>query len=259
MTSVRFKVGGELGEITAKAFLDAVKNWLEVMADIDVAVSQKSKGSLEWVVSDLSTGSLCMAFEAQSRVENLNVGSDVAREAVLGLRLLEDEGRTPPYLSEQGLNSMKRLVKIIGNHGVTGIHVNYQDSNAEATARASANIDQLLPTRYHSLGSVEGRLEMISLHARPRFVVYDSATNKAISCTFTNDWLDRVKEALGCRVNVEGTVHWNAKGEPVRVESADLRVFKRRKLPTIEEVAGSCPDITDGLPAEEYLRRLRYG
>lgn len=260
MASVRFKLDGDLGEITVKAFLGAAKSWLDVMADIDVAISHRSTGSLDWVVTNLTTGSLCMEMESRSRVIDMNVGAEVAREAVHGLQLLEQEGRTPPYLSEQGLRYMTKVVKTIGNHGVTGIRVDYRDNAAQASARASANIDQLLPPRYSSLGSVEGRLDVISLHATHRFVVYDSATHKAITCTFASDWLDRVKDALGHRVNVEGTVHWNAKGEPVRVESADLRIFRdESELPTIKEMAGRYPDITGGTTAEEHIRKLRYG
>ena len=258
MTRLRLQIQGDIGTIPLPTFVNAVENWLEVLRDLDAAISRRAGGTLDWVVTDLGTGSLCLEAEARSRIEDVNCAPQVALAAVNGLDRLEREGTTPPYMSEQGLKKVQEFVRTIGRHGVVGIRVAYETSEATLSARASANVDQLLPTRYTSVGSIEKRLEMISVHRKPRFVVYHDPTNKAVSCAFPEQWLEDVKNALGRRVNVAGVVHWNYKGEPTRIEGEDLRVLdSATALPSIAELAGSMPDLTGELTTDEYIRRIR--
>jgi len=258
MTRLRLQIQGDIGTIPLPAFLSTVENWLDVLRDLDAAISRRAGGSLDWVITDLGTGSLCLEAEACNRIEDVDCASQVALAAVTGLDQLEREGTTPPYVSERGLEKVRSFVGAIGRHGVVGIRVSYETREAQLSARASANVDRLIPTRYTSAGSVEGRLEMISVHRKPRFVVYHDPTNKAVSCGFSEEWLETVKNALGKRVNVAGVVHWNYKGEPTRIEGEDLRIIdSETTLPSIVELAGSMPGLTGELSTDEYIRRIR--
>jgi len=244
-----------------EAFVAALANWLKMLGAFDSAISGIAKGSLDWVVSDLAMGSLRVQAEARSRLEDKNYGPDVVSVSITGLRVLEYEGRTPPYLSEVGLKSATRLLKLIGNEGVTGIRMANHTESVELSARASAHVDQLLPIRRHALGSVEGKLELISVHGpKPRFNVYQRGTHKAVSCVFPETMLNESIEALGRRVIAIGVVYYNAKNEPVRLVVERLRVLRREsELPSIEAIGGSDPDFTGGVSTAEYLRSMRNG
>ena len=153
---------------------------------------------------------------------------------------------------------------MIGKNGATGIVVSSPTTPthiATLSPKAAVHIDELLPTKYSALGSVEGRMEMISLHATPKFVVYHAITQRAVACKFDREQLDKIKDILGVRVNVYGTVSYNAKGEPLRVEDIiDIRLLKEEhELPTIRELHGIDPDFTGGLDSVEYLREMRLG
>jgi len=258
VANVRLIIEGTPGTITLKAFIDAIENWLNILKDVDAAISKVPSGSLDWVVTELAVGSLQLAVEPLSRVEGKNFGPVVARNAVAGIGQIERVGTTPPYWSHASLTHARKMLKTIGSCGVSGIQATYQSDTEHASARASANIDLLLPTTRTSLGSVEGIMETISIHGSPKFVVYQDATNKAVSCAFSQTWLESAKEALGRRVSVAGVVHWNRKDEPVRVDVEDLRIMTSRgQLPPIVQLAGSVPDLTGGLTTEEYIRRIR--
>ncbi|MGH2370123.1 MAG: hypothetical protein ACRDI2_18255, partial [Chloroflexota bacterium] len=130
---------------------------------------------------------------------------------------------------------------------------------AEVTARASAHIEQLLPIRRHSIGSIEGTIETISIHGMKRFVVYHSRTRKAVTCRFKSDeWIARAAEAMGQRVSVLGTVYSNAKGEPMRVDVERLRILRsKEELPSIASLSRSRPVFTGDLSTEEYIAEIR--
>jgi hypothetical protein len=127
------------------------------------------------------------------------------------------------------------------------------------TARAAANVDQLRRVRHRAIGSIEGRLDVISVHGKmTRFIVYLSRTRKAVTCRFGQDQLETAKTALGRRVYVGGVVHSNAKGEPVRLDVERIRLLREvAELPTIAEMTGSNPRFTEGVGAVAYLRDTR--
>ena len=259
MAQLRFELQGEVSAIGLKAFSVAVTNWLRVLADIDSAISGEPSGSLTWVVSDLKIGSCSIAAEARSKIEDRDVGPEVSRAFVQGFRILEFEGTTPPYLSESGMRNSKTILRLIGSEGVSGLRVGYQSDSFELSARASANIDQLLPTKRHAIGSVEGKLEMISLHGKsPRFIVYHHRTRKAVTCKFSADRLEEVKDALGKRVIISGRVHYNAKGEPLRVELDRMRkMLSSSELPSVSQMRGYAPNLTGEMSTSEYIRSVR--
>jgi hypothetical protein len=199
--------------------------------------------------------------ESRSRLEDKNFGPDVAAAFVAGLEQVDREGMSPPYLSEVGMQRMRQLVRLVGREGASGFVVTHLSQTVEITARAAANIDQLIRVQQRSIASIEGKLETISVHGRPRFIVYHGLTKKAVTCKFEPErWLERVKDALGRRVNVAGIVHYNVKGEPLRVEIEDIRLLRQREeLPATAEISGSDRDFTGGLSSEEFMRSIRGG
>jgi hypothetical protein len=110
-----------------------------------------------------------------------------------------------------------------------------------------------------SLGSVEGRLEMISADSRMRFILYQSTTNVAVTCLFSSEKLmEEGRIALGERVIAGGAVFSNAGGEPVRIEVESLRRFQpEQQLPTAAELFGADPDFTGEMSTDEYIRQIR--
>ena len=232
-----------------------------MLEDLDSAISGESRGTLDWVISDLSMGSLVVELKSISRLEDRNVGPRVAVEFVRGLYQIEHEGTTPAYLSESGMQSARHLLKTFGKNGASGLVVAYQTERVELSARATANIDPLLKATARSIGSVEGRLETISVHRKPKFIIYHDRTRKAVTCRFDLDkWLEKVKEFLGQRVNVTGVIHSNSRGEPLRVELEHIRPLRENSsLPSTAELGGSDPDFTGPLTTEEFIRSIRVG
>lgn len=111
MATVRVEIQGRRGEITLDAFLAAVGSAKRILNDLDSAISHEAKGSLDWVVADLSMGSLNIALASQPRLDDSaeDHGPEVAQTFVRGLSIIESEGRTPPLFSETSMRSAQRL------------------------------------------------------------------------------------------------------------------------------------------------------
>ena len=258
MATFRLKLAGEPPGISFKSFLQACNSSLKVIDELDSAISGGS-GMLEWVVSDLSIGSLVVEAESHSRVKGRDTGPEVVRAFMSGLRQIEEEGTTPTYFSETGLRHARRLMTVIGHNGTRGILISNSEETVALTASASVNVEQLLKIRHRTIGSVEGKLETISVHgSKPKFLIYQSSNKKAVMCLFEPELLESAKTALGQRVLAAGVVLYNVKGEPVRVVVERIRILRHgTELPSISDVTGSDPDFTGGLESVEYLRKMR--
>jgi len=261
MATIKLLLKGAPENISLKSFASALTNSLGILQDLDVAISHEPQGSLEWVVTKLSTGSLSVTIESRSRLIARNFGPDAAEAFVVGLEKIEMEGTSPPYLSEYGIKRVRSLAGLIGRDGVAGIQVTDLERTAEISRLALDNIREITKVRDSAIGSVEGTIETLSIHGRPKFVLYESRTRKAVTCQFTReDWFERIKEVMGKRVMVAGLVRYNMKGEPLRIELENIRLIRgRADLPTIEELSGSDPQFTGDLSTEEYIKRIRNG
>lgn len=263
MATLRFQIQGELGHITLAGFMDQINDHLRLLQDYDLAISRGQSASVEWLITNVSTSSLVVETEPRSLLDDKNFGPEVAKVYVDGWASIEHEGVSPPYLTENGMDAARRIVRRIGKDGIEGIVVAGPERSVIISPKASAHMDQLIPVKYRSLGSAEGTLETISVHGSPRFTIYHSRTKKAVRCDIPatdSTLLDRAKEALGRRVIARGRLERNARGEPIRIKAERLRILRERKdLPTIAELGGKYPDFTGGLTSEEYVRRMRDG
>lgn len=244
---------------------------LGILDELDHALSRRvSPYSLEWYMRDASTNG-GMSLEVYSRVRKLqrrvmlaDISNEVARSFVSGFARLEEQGKSPAFLTDVGMAKVKRLTGTIGDKGPRAIMASLPETKSfiEITYRSAENIKKLLPTATRTLGSVEGRLEGISVRGYTRFIVYEGLTDKGVSCTSPKlNLLDKAKDSLGSRVQVTGIVHRNKRGEPIRVviqNPNDFKVFgvDLNILP-LEQLGGSDPDFTGTLSTDEFIRRIR--
>jgi hypothetical protein len=262
MATLKFEVKGQVGSITLRGFLTAVESALRMLSDYDAAISGKPKGTLDWIITDVSTGSLRIVTQSCSRIEDRNFGPEVADRFIKGWSEIERHCATPAYLSEQGMKQARQLTRLIGREGMTGFAAASQTVAVEITPQASANIEQLLKVRQCSIGCVEGKLETISIHGESRFIIYHPRTGKAVTCRVPPDRLRTMisTEMLGRRIIASGKVCSNMKGEPLRVDAEDIKILRRNEeLPPTSALSGLDPNFTGNLSTEEYIRSLRSG
>jgi hypothetical protein len=108
-------------------------------------------------------------------------------------------------------------------------------------------------------GSVTGRLDVINLHGKKQFYIYPSLGPTRIKCMFEEDLREAVKKAIDQKVQVSGILRYRKHdSHPFAVEAKRIEpLLEDVELPTFESLRGIAPDITEGMNAADYIRKIR--
>jgi hypothetical protein len=170
-----------------------------MLKEYDLAISHEDRSSLQWLITDISKGSLTVVTESRSILPNKDFGRDVTKAYFTGWERIENDGSSPPYLTESGIKAARRIAQRIGKEGMEGVVVSAPDFHVTISERASENIKELLSEQNRSLGSAEGTLETVSIHRGRRFVIYHSITKRQSAVILHKDliFLNKPRRLLG--------------------------------------------------------------
>lgn len=247
--------------IPFETFTSAILDLSEMLYEIDTQISGKE--TLQWGIRKIKTTD--NTLEAIPRVirRKAEDHSDVIVPTLLkGLRLIRQKAMRPQYFTDDALESAKELTETVNGYihkiSITGSTNGKLAKPIVLVPRIAEHVQEVIGPRYTAVGSVEGQLDMISIRRFAQFGIKHAITGRAIKCRFPKEMLEQVRGALGRRVNASGIVHYNAQGDPVKVEVEWIRLLRgESELPSIEEIGGSDPNFTDGLSTEDYMRSLR--
>ena len=254
---ITVSVEGQTPDLLAQPFLDAMDRSLEILRDLDSGITMRRRPTLRWAIANMHIGSpAVMTLRALPPSTGKDVSQDVVNRYVEGLELLERGERLPAFFSEDALNAAKRLGNLTrGNERVVVVRTGLR--SVKISQRISVNIDEMVNRTYVSDGSVEGIMEMVTLHENTYFRVYDSVQGWGVPCYFRQESLDEVRDALGKRVSITGRLRGDRRGKPESMLVSGIRVLGLELLPTPGEIRGIAQGMTGGLKSEEHLRELR--
>lgn len=120
----------------------------------------------------------------------------------------------------------------------------------------SQNVREAIGPDQLSRGEVVGSLEVVNLHARPRFEVYPTLGEYKVVCHFPTEKKSDVIAALDRYVRVTGRLHYKRQfPHPHAVDLEEIEIFpEESELPEFERLRGIAPDVTD-----EQLRAAKNG
>jgi hypothetical protein len=106
-----------------------------------------------------------------------------------------------------------------------------------------------------SLGSVEGRLEVVSSHGgRLRCNVYEHVAGKPVRCDFADGLKGMVLAAFDRRVRAHGLIKRDAAGQPRHIKLESLEVLPPAPKESVS-ITGLAPDFTGGRDSAEWLEK----
>lgn len=242
---IRLRVGGE---VTIEFLSGALAEFTRALD----AVEASHGASVRWVVAGLDHGSataVVRAVPADDRSEALilrmcmsvvEAGQAVMRgEADVALPV------TRHMTKLQAFASGDRPVAIECASGAV------EFISGEAAKRTDAEMD-----RFVSLGTIRGRVEMLSHRRRLHFSLYDLVNDSAVACFPAEDMEPTMRDVWGHLADVTGTV---------RRDPATDRPHSIRNVTSVEivdESPGTSYRSALGVlqtrePAEELVRRMR--
>ena len=174
----------------------------------------------------------------------------------------QDEAAIPSTVGDQAkrltrtiVNRAKRTVPVVvETPGQEPVHI--ETESQQPTRNISRRQHREVATAW---GSVDGRLDVISVRRRAYFVIYEHASSNQIRCTFPDDWMDTVKDYLGSRMIVEGNLRYRPDGSVSALSQPTAIELVPDPKRSLAELRGTLPGISGELSSADYVRHLRAG
>lgn len=258
---IHLRLQGHEGTLAPRPFIRAVQLFWGLLRDLDAAISRDARGSVSWDIESLSKSSpAVIAFRGQPLLTDTDHTSSIQADCVRGLRLLPAGDRLRTY-SDAAVTKALELAKLQrarGRDRLNIIEVFTDGDEVTLGIDTIQGIESLRETRYESVGSIVGSLDMITVHRGSEFRVWEEVEDRAVRCMFPDNMLEQVKDILGMRVMVYGELKANYKGQTTSVQVQGFERYTDEKdLPAIEEVSGLVEDFTDGETLKDYLDDIR--
>lgn len=232
------------------AFVVVVQDTVAILRGMDCAQAGTPKPNMRWGISAVSMHSpIQLTLEpAALRAEGRVV--DVIKLFVEDFNRLE-RGERPEYFSPDMQSLAKSIVTVL-SQGIRAIRFNSDGQEAKPTLRVAARVDELTE-RYFEIGSIEGRLDVLSVHGEDCVKVWDARWGCAVKCRVSESQLEDSKALLRKRVSVRGRIRCEHKRPKEVVDVFDIRPLgDASTLPQAGDIAPV--DLTGGREPADYLR-----
>lgn len=255
MTTLTLDIAGPKGKVPAASLVTILDASLKSLEDLRASMTPSEE--VTWYVTDLRVDSAVAVLTADSLSE---APQRVGIQFVRGLAELEHGAGLPAFFPDRALNRVGRMGQPLGVADVGRLRVaigtDGQQEAVDVTRAISDNIKQLRWPKSRAVGSITGALDTISLRRKkPRFQVLDPVSRRPVVCDFGADQISAVKDALGRRVTVAGTIVRNSSGQPLRVEEPTFQVLPPSRA--LSDLVGIDPSFTGGRSLDDYLRLVR--
>ena len=270
--------GSETDAPTVEDFLGQVRDYFEVLSQVEETLAEDGQSAIEWRVTGASKNSP-LSIEAEAFPRQYAVNVDRRTELVIGnvaagFQQLQHTGQRPAYFNDKALVATQRIFERV----TTGLDLTRFEHGAgwpaieltTSSARVSAShVREILAPKgrpYKELGSVEGHVKRIDRdgYGRPVLWIKHRLTGDEVKCFVSGDAIHEVGiREIGeiwknRRIQVHGTIHFKAAGRISQIDASQVRFLRERnELPDLENIVD--PDFTGGLKSEEYLSKLRDG
>jgi hypothetical protein len=247
-------------KISASVFTKSVASLVDLIKDVDRAISRKSGGRIRWDLLTLGKSSPAVVeFAAVSRSKSNDYIAEVQLSILHGLEQLAEGPEQPEHYSYSALENVRTIAEQSAK--LTGIAI-YSDAGQSSFVdqRVFNNVEYLIASGTVSMGSVRGSLDAITVHDGHEFRIWPSPmTKQAVTCRFKKSILSNVARHLKQEVEVFGKIHRNAGGEPFLVDVHEFSALKAVTFPGIQEMSGLLSDFYAGLSLKDHLDDLRNG
>lgn len=239
--------GGE--HVRFASFIAQLESFREVLRHTE-RVMYGSEGNVYYRIAGLSQNSPALVtIEAVAATPRTSEFGPAILDGVLDkLETLSEAGDDwvpgdldlPALLAYQEFapTSKRHISELVVRNGRRAIHL---DEAFGHSMRKAIGPDEV------SLGEVDGSLEVVNLHGKPRFEIYPAFGSGKVTCRFTPNLKREVIVALDHYVRVAGRLHYKRwAATPHAVDIATLTVLPRDEdITPIEALRGVAPELSE--------------
>jgi len=146
----------------------------------------------------------------------------------------------------EALETYKELAGTIGKD-IQHVVVTNSKKSADITPQYRDRLEKIIGPDQYELGSVVGRLEMLSIHQGNRCALYPKIGPKRVVCNFADEWLPTVQGAIGRFVEAFGTLKYKARSKfPHEMDAEEIVVRpKQSDMPRLQDLKAAAELATE--------------
>lgn len=234
----------------------------KVLSNTESSLSGE-QAEIDWQIVDLKHSSpaeiVLRPIDAHTDADKEDIISETVNRVIGCFKMLSENIPPPAEMSQQLLGHYKNFSDKV-QKGILRVSLKSGTDTVKVNENVKAAIEAVTLSETKSVGTVEGRLEFLNIHAdRNIFRIYSAIPPEKVNCFFPPDKIEEAREALGRKIRVSGELTYpkgNDFPRDVKVQTIEL-LPDDDDLPSLMDLRGVAPDVTGDLSSEEFVRNLR--
>lgn len=225
--------------VTPEAFKKSVLAFIDLLQAVTEEIA-RGGAKPQWKMS-VRQGSAILAATPVADTATQKTATKIIGTLNSGVRLVNRGETSAPGFNSRALSAVRELA-LLRNKEVGRIdHIQIKASSGKAVEIVPRNAEFFAKAAgiKEAWGSVEGRLQTISVRGTFQFVVYDSIFDRGVNC-FVSEKLNKAAvEAFDKRVCVSGLIRSDRHGRPISIQAEKIRRLRNLdELPPLESFRG---------------------
>lgn len=228
----------------AARFFAAGAHLLELLDDLSETTD------VEWAVQDLRKASAVAEMAAVGAYREAGVASIDA--AMTGLAHIRAGNGVPSTWTPTSITHAKEMVRRAGDNAKLETNGNV----VHLDQKLLAELEDIAPWIREFYGSIRGRLTGVNVTRGNRASVKPQGGGRVIQVRFPTALAESMRDGLLQFVEIEGQIRQDDEGTTYFATAERIRTIARSGI-SWRDLRGYMPEITDGLPINEYLEGIR--
>ena len=234
----------------------------KVLSNTESSLSGE-QAEIDWQIVDLKHSSpaeiVLRPVDTRIDTDKEDIVFETVNKVISFLKMFSENVPPPVEMSQQLLGHYKNFSDKV-QKGILRVSLKSETDTVKVNENVKAVIEAVTLSETKSIGTVEGRLEFLNIHANQNiFRIYSAIPPEKVNCFFPPDKIEEARDALGRKIRVLGELTYpkgNNFPRDVKVEAIEL-LPDDDDLPSLTDLRGMAPDITGDVSSEEFVRNLR--
>ena len=251
------------GVVDVKVFYDQLAKLHAAITHFDALRVQGAKPTIKYGVVGLKHESPATVFIAPIREsdEPLTPNSDFSGFVDV-IAQISSARELPDWVDQSFLERIKDLAKPVERSFIVS-GIRFEERTVSFSKDMVEAVQYLLTLMLQDEtieGSVKGRIEAMNVHgASNTFRIYPRMGPTKVSCRFPESLKKEALAAMGHLATVYGTLKYKHNAAfPTEIKVREIDVVENPDdLPTLQDLYGVAPELTDDLNAVDLVRQMR--
>ena len=229
-------------KIRASKFRKAVNAFIDLINEVSNETTNISRG-VQWVVK-VRPGSVLVDFIPEPDKAPPRLVAIIPETITNGLNELEKNKERPQYFSDFALEKALELASVIDPKGedIESLQIQMDGKPSKLSHQIVANIESILKSPISAYGTIEGKLQTISVRGNIHCYIYDTLTDQGVRCNVRaedDELFQELMDHFKKRVIAYGKIRYKKTGAPSSILLEKFKVvLDQDKLPKFNDVYG---------------------